>query len=109
MSRDTDNLAVNTSPSDSVVDEVFASLSDEEQEKQRDDWKEELKMTEDEILTLMQVIFAKEEQATQLKRKLGITAWAEMSEEIVLGLRQPQDCQRDNIQGGVRLLPELVI
>eukprot|EP00090_Calanus_glacialis_P041033 TRINITY_DN71984_c0_g1_i1.p1 TRINITY_DN71984_c0_g1~~TRINITY_DN71984_c0_g1_i1.p1 ORF type:complete len:161 (-),score=59.38 TRINITY_DN71984_c0_g1_i1:54-503(-) len=94
-------MAVNTSPSESVVDEVFASLSDEEQEKQRDDWKEELKMTENEILTLMQVIAAKEEQATQLKRKIGITAWAEMSEDMVVGMKNIQESTvkiADNLQ-----------
>merc|ERR1711892_260133 len=87
----TQEMADNTSPSESVENEVFASLSDEEQQKQREDWTEELKMTENEVLTLMQVIATKEEQATQLKRKLGITAWAEMSEEMVVGMKNLQE------------------
>ena len=80
-------MAGNNSP----ADEVFASLSKEEQEKQNNDWKEELEMTEKEILTLMQVIEAKEEQARQLKRRLGVTAWAGLSEELVVGAKSLQE------------------
>ena len=38
-------------------------MSAEEQERQRDEWKAELKKTEEEILTLRQVLTAKERHA----------------------------------------------
>ena len=44
-----------TSPTDSVIQGDFGSLSAAEQERQRDEWKAELAKTEDEIMTLKQV------------------------------------------------------
>ena len=41
----------------------FQGLSAEEQERQREEWKAELKKTEEEILTLKQVLTAKERHA----------------------------------------------
>ena len=46
-----------TSPTDSVIAGDFGAMSAEEQERQRDEWKEELKKTEDEIQTLKQVTY----------------------------------------------------
>ena len=43
------------SPTDSVIQGDFGSLSAAEQERQRDEWKAELAKTEDEIMTLKQV------------------------------------------------------
>merc|ERR1711988_1876310 len=48
------------SPTDSVIGRDFQELSAEEQERQREEWKAELKKTEEEILTLKQVLTAKE-------------------------------------------------
>jgi archaellum component FlaC len=45
-----------TSPTDSVIAGDFGSLSAEEQERQREEWKEELNKTEEEIMTLKQVL-----------------------------------------------------
>ena len=44
-----------TSPTDSVIAGDFGSLSAQEQERQRDEWKAELSKTEEEIITLRQV------------------------------------------------------
>ncbi len=44
-----------TSPTDSVIAGDFGSLSAQEQERQRDEWKAELAKTEEEIITLKQV------------------------------------------------------
>ena len=44
-----------TSPTDSVIAGDFGSLSAQEQERQRDEWKAELGKTEEEIITLRQV------------------------------------------------------
>merc|ERR1712243_545153 len=82
-----------TSPSDSVIGADFQSLSPEEQEKQREDWKAELKRTEEEILTLKQVLLNKERQANGLKRRLGITQWREFSDDMAQGLKKLQESE----------------
>ena len=80
-----------TSPTDSVIAGDFGSLSAAEQERQRDEWKSELAKTEDEILTLKQVLASKEAHAAGLKRRLGITQWREFSEDMVQGLKNLQE------------------
>merc|ERR1712066_1172089 len=76
---------------DSVIGRDFQELSAEEQERQREEWKAELKKTEEEILTLKQVLTAKERHAAGLKRRLGITAWREFSEDMTQGLKNLQE------------------
>merc|ERR1712172_242912 len=80
-----------TSPTDSVIGADFQGLSAEEQERQREEWKAELRKTEEEILTLRQVLTAKERHAAGLKRRLGITAWREFSEDMTQGLKNLQE------------------
>merc|ERR1711981_1072842 len=82
-----------TSPTDSVIAGDFGSLSAQEQERQRDEWKAELGKTEEEIITLKQVLASKEAHAQGLKRRLGITAWREFSEDMTQGLKNLQDSQ----------------
>merc|ERR1719365_492783 len=79
------------SPTDSVIGRDFQELSAEEQERQREEWKAELKKTEEEILTLKQVLTAKERHAAGLKRRLGITQWREFSEDMTQGLKNIQE------------------
>jgi len=79
------------SPTDSVIGADFQGLTPEEQERQREEWKAELKKTEEEILTLKQVLTAKERHAAGLKRRLGITQWREFSEDMAQGLKNLQD------------------
>jgi len=79
------------SPTDSVIGADFQGLTAEEQERQREEWKAELKKTEEEILTLKQVLTAKERHAAGLKRRLGITQWREFSEDMAQGLKNLQD------------------
>merc|ERR1712020_409076 len=64
-----------TSPTDSVIAGDFGSLSAQEQERQRDEWKAELSKTEEEIITLRQVLASKEAHAQGLKRRFGITVF----------------------------------
>jgi len=80
-----------TSPTDSVIGADFQGLTAEEQERQREEWKAELKKTEEEILTLKQVLAAKEKHAAGLKRRLGITQWREFSEDMAQGLKNLQE------------------
>merc|ERR1712227_755097 len=82
-----------TSPTDSVIAGDFGSLSAQEQERQRDEWKAELAKTEEEIITLRQVLASKEAHSQGLKRRLGITAWREFSEDMQQGLKNLQDSQ----------------
>merc|ERR1711936_505089 len=80
-----------TSPTDSVIAGDFGSLSAQEQERQRDEWKAELAKTEEEIITLRQVLASKEAHSQGLKRRLGITAWREFSEDMTQGLKNLQE------------------
>merc|ERR1711890_212063 len=80
-----------TSPTDSVIAGDFGSLSAQEQERQRDEWKAELGKTEEEIITLRQVLASKEAHAQGLKRRLGITAWREFSEDMNQWLKKLQE------------------
>nr|ADD38239.1 protein F13E6.1 [Lepeophtheirus salmonis] len=81
------------SPTDSVIAGDFVSLSPQEQERQRSEWKTQLSQTEEEISTLKQVMESKEAQAAALKRRLGITHWREFSEDMNQGLKIIQDSQ----------------
>ena len=75
MSSPSTEVCEDNSSSDSVIGRDFQELSAEEQERQREEWKAELRKTEEEVLTLKQVLGAKERHASGLKRRLGITAW----------------------------------
>ncbi len=79
-----------TSPTDSVIAGDFGAMTSEEQERQREEWKAELAKTEEEIATLRQVLASKEAHSAGLKRRLGITAWREFSEDMTQGLKNIQ-------------------
>ena len=49
-----------------------------------------LRKTEEEIMTLKQVLASKEAHAVGLKRRLGITQWREFSEDMAQGLKNLQ-------------------
>ena len=63
MSSPSTEVCEDNSSSDSLIGRDFQELSAEEQERQREEWKAELKKTEEEILTLKQVLTAKERHA----------------------------------------------
>ena len=63
MSSPYTEVCEDNSPTDSLIGRDFQELSAEEQERQREEWKAELKKTEEEILTLKQVLTAKERHA----------------------------------------------
>jgi len=90
-----------TSPTDSVIAGDFGAMSAAEQESQRAQWKEELTRTEEEIATLRQVLVAKEATAAGLKRRLGITAWREFSEDMTQGLKNLQESNAYKKAGAV--------
>lgn len=69
----------------------FANLSLEEQERQREEWKQELQRVEEEIQTLRTVLASKIHHSTELKRKLGITVWKEITEDVSSGIKNVRE------------------
>jgi len=51
-------------------------------EEEREQLQQELKKTEDEISTLRQVLAARLKHSNELKRKLGVTPWVEVQQDI---------------------------
>ncbi|XP_042896993.1 tumor protein D54 isoform X2 [Parasteatoda tepidariorum] len=84
---------------DSGIHEL--GITDPEQRaKLEDDLKTELAKTEEEIATLRQVLSAKVKHAQDLKRKLGITPWKELKEDVEQGLKNIQETSAMKEVGG---------
>lgn len=66
-------------------------LSPDEQETQRALWQAELSQVEDEIATLRMVLGNKVRRSNELKKKLGITVWKELSEDVNQGLKNVKE------------------
>lgn len=69
----------------------FENLSLEEQELQREEWRQELQRVEEEIQTLRTVLASKIHHSTELKRKLGITVWKEITEDVSSGIKNVRE------------------
>lgn len=75
---------------DSGIHEL--GITDPEQRaKLEDDLKNELAKTEEEIATLRQVLSVKVKHAQDLKRKLGITPWKELKDDMEQSFRNIQE------------------
>ncbi|KAH8402084.1 hypothetical protein KR009_009559 [Drosophila setifemur] len=87
----TANLSEPASPAASVasaeIAAEFAALSMEEKEQRRAEWSQELARVEEEINTLRTVLASKTRHASDLKRKLGITVWREVTDDMNQGLK----------------------
>lgn len=70
-----------------VADDAFETNGTQLSEAERELIKEELKKTEDEILTLRQVLSARQKHAAELKRKLGLSPLAELTQDINKSLK----------------------
>ncbi|XP_012276876.1 tumor protein D54 isoform X1 [Orussus abietinus] len=81
------------SPSADNVANELQGLSLEEQERQKEEWSDELAKVEEEIQTLRHVLANKVRVSQDLKRKLGITVWKELSEDVNQGLRNVKESQ----------------
>ncbi|XP_046875029.1 tumor protein D52 isoform X3 [Hypomesus transpacificus] len=57
-------------------------------EQEKEELREELAKVEDEILTLSQVLAAKEKQVAEMKRKLGITSLNELKQNLTKGWQE---------------------
>lgn len=87
------NLAVpdeDDSDEGSIQDQ-FQSLSAENQARQRVMWLEELRDTESEILELKARGMDRVRHAQLIKRKLGLTAWREFSDDMREGMKRLQE------------------
>eukprot|EP00105_Crassostrea_gigas_P035743 XP_019919891.1 PREDICTED: tumor protein D52 isoform X8 [Crassostrea gigas] len=68
-------------------------MSEEEKERQMEEWKEELARVEGEITTLRQVLGSKVRYASELKRKMGITPFQELKHDFSEGLKSIQQSE----------------
>nr|CAD7416181.1 unnamed protein product [Timema poppensis] len=75
---------------DSGINEL-QGLSPEEQERQKQEWQQELIKVEEEILTLRHVLASKVKQSQDLKRKLGISVWRELQDDMSQGIRNVKE------------------
>jgi len=71
---------------DEPIREEFQSLSPENQTKQREGWAKELAEIDLEMDSLENQLKIKSLHAQMLKRKLGLTAWREFSEDMKEGM-----------------------
>ncbi|XP_044006555.1 tumor protein D52 isoform X2 [Aphidius gifuensis] len=81
------------SPSADNVANELAGLTLEQQEAQKEEWNRELAKVEEEIQTLRHVLASKVRVSNELKRKLGITVWKDITEDVNQSLRNVKDSQ----------------
>ncbi|XP_066591699.1 tumor protein D53 homolog isoform X2 [Prorops nasuta] len=81
------------SPSSDNVANELQGLSLEEQERQKAEWSAELTKVEEEIQTLRHVLANKIRVSHDLKRKLGISVWKELSDDVNQGLKNVKESQ----------------
>ncbi|XP_045448703.1 tumor protein D54 [Melitaea cinxia] len=78
---------------DANMPDELAGLTPEQAEQLRAEWSRELARVEDEIATLRTVLQSKIRQSSDLKRKLGITVWKEITEDVNQGLKNVKESQ----------------
>ncbi|XP_015366989.1 PREDICTED: uncharacterized protein LOC107163869 isoform X4 [Diuraphis noxia] len=87
---------------DSGINEL-QGLTLEEQEKQKEEWQQELNKVEEEIKTLREVLGSKVKASQELRRKLGYTVWQEISEDVSQSLRNVKESNvYQNVEGKVK-------
>ncbi|KAG7205885.1 hypothetical protein KM043_007814 [Ampulex compressa] len=79
------------SPSTDNVANELQGLSFEEQERQKAEWSAELAKVEEEIQTLRHVLANKVRVSQELKRKLGISVWKELTDDVNQGLKNVKE------------------
>uniref|UniRef100_A0A1Q3FYD5 Tumor protein D54 n=1 Tax=Culex tarsalis TaxID=7177 RepID=A0A1Q3FYD5_CULTA len=79
------------SVSSAEIAQEFSGLTVEEQEAQRAEWSQELARVEEEITTLRTVLQSKIRHASELKRKLGITVWKEITDDMSQGIKNVKE------------------
>ncbi|CAL1678531.1 unnamed protein product [Lasius platythorax] len=79
------------SPSSDNIANELEGLSLEEQERQRAEWSDQLAKVEEEIQTLRHVLANKIKVSQDLKRKLGISVWKELTDDVNQGLKNVKE------------------
>ncbi|XP_018393277.1 PREDICTED: tumor protein D52 isoform X2 [Cyphomyrmex costatus] len=79
------------SPSSDTMANELQGLSLEEQEQQREEWSAQLAKVEEEIQTLRHVLANKIKVSQDLKRKLGISVWKELTDDVNQGLKNVKE------------------
>ncbi|XP_062543469.1 tumor protein D52 isoform X1 [Armigeres subalbatus] len=79
------------SVSSAEIAQEFSGLTLEEQEAQRAEWSQELARVEEEITTLRTVLQSKIRHSSELKRKLGITVWKEITDDVSQGIKNVKE------------------
>lgn len=80
-------------PTETPVTDELAGLTPEQAEQLRAQWSRDLACVEDEIATLRTVLQSKIRESSELKRKLGITVWKEITEDVNQGLKNVKESQ----------------
>ncbi|VVC97670.1 tumor protein D52 isoform X2 [Leptidea sinapis] len=75
-----------------VIDEL-EGLTPEQAEQLRAEWSRELARVEEAIATLHTVLQSKIRQSSELKRKLGITLWSEITTDVNQSLKNVKESQ----------------
>lgn len=81
------------SPSADNAANELQGLTLEEQEKQKAAWSMELAKIEEDIQTLRHVLANKVRASQELKRKLGISVWKELTDDVNQGLKNVKESQ----------------
>ncbi|KYN38158.1 Tumor protein D54 [Trachymyrmex septentrionalis] len=79
------------SPSSDTMANELQGLSLEEQEQQKAEWSAQLAKVEEEIQTLRHVLANKIKVSQDLKRKLGISVWKELTDDVNQGLKNVKE------------------
>ncbi|XP_063616565.1 tumor protein D52 isoform X2 [Cydia splendana] len=78
---------------DTQTPDELVGLTPEQAEQLRAEWSRELARVDDEIATLRTVLNSKMRQSSELKRKLGITVWKEITEDVNQGFKNVKESQ----------------
>ncbi|XP_011301087.1 tumor protein D54 isoform X1 [Fopius arisanus] len=86
------NSGLNSPSMDNIANEL-AGMTPEQQEEQKEEWRRELAKVEEEIQTLRHVLSSKVRVSQELKRKLGITVWKDITDDVNQGIRNVKESQ----------------
>ncbi|XP_041974969.1 tumor protein D52 isoform X2 [Aricia agestis] len=86
-----EEVTANSGAGDIHTPDELAGLTPEQAEQLRAEWSRELARVEEEIATLRTVLQSKIRQSSELKRKLGITVWKEITEDVNQGIKNVKE------------------
>ncbi|KAK3087656.1 hypothetical protein FSP39_008818 [Pinctada imbricata] len=90
MYPDLNSPTFETVATEDGANDITKNMTEEEKQRQIEEWKDELARVESEIQTLRQVLGSKVRYASELKRKMGITPFQELKQDIQIGIKSIQ-------------------